>query len=69
MSGADYVPPGAIRYFPNALARFERFALVDVACWPEAGDPGCPLYRRYQGNSGSDVEIAKPTRLTATDFA
>jgi hypothetical protein len=41
-----------------------QLVLVDVALWPEAADPGCPLYRRYQGNSGSDVDIAKPTQLT-----
>src|SRR6202047_108986 len=34
--------------------------------WPEATDPGCPLFRRYQSESRRDADIAK--RVFLTDF-
>jgi hypothetical protein len=38
--------------------------LDDVACWPEAADPECPLLRRYRRESGRDADIAKRAFLT-----
>jgi hypothetical protein len=50
---------------PRSQHRIVKPTLAtNVAYGPKCEVPRCRLYRRYRENSGSDVEIAKPTRLT-----
>ncbi len=37
--------------------------------WHEAADPGCPLFRRYRGESRPSADMPKSTRLTQLGHA
>jgi hypothetical protein len=32
--------------------------------WHEAADPGCPLFRRYRGESRPSADMPKSTQMT-----
>jgi hypothetical protein len=56
---------------PNTWQHRPRLQREDSSCqpgavhtWHKCEMPRCPLYRRYRGQSGSDSDIVKLTRLT-----